>query len=150
MRIVPWEAQRIAEHLRELPETRREGLDERLRRAVRRWSLASTRGREVRYTCAFLEPDLSCALPLHRKPVACLSFNPLDPDTCDQEPEWFRRAGDEVERCNSAAGLPARKEPIPWAVLAALEAPSHGAAARAGRDASPGSHRVRPRRRRGR
>jgi len=118
--ILPVEAQRIARHLRTLPAARREALLERARRAVQRWRLRRAGARLPRYTCSFLQPDLRCALPLDIKPVACLSFNPLTPDACDQEPEWFAEAGAEVAAANRAAGLPARRRPIPVAVLDAL------------------------------
>jgi len=117
--ILPWEAARIAAYLRRLPDARREELLGRARRAVSRWKLARAGHRLVQYTCSFLQPDLTCALPLEAKPVACLSFNPLTPDACDQEPEWFERAGAEVETANRAAGLPAVRRPIPLAVLLA-------------------------------
>ncbi len=116
--ILPIEAARIADHLRRLPAARREELLERARRAVARWRLE--RGRRLaHYTCSFLEPDMSCALPLDVRPVACLSFNPLTPDVCDQEPRWFARAGAEIESANRAAGLPDVRRPIPLAVLQA-------------------------------
>ena len=118
--ILPWEAARIADHLAALPAARRAELLERERRAVARWRLARAGRRLAHYTCSFLQPDMSCALPLEVKPVACLSFNPLTPDACDQEPEWHARAGAEVEAANRAAGLPARRRPIPLAVLDAL------------------------------
>jgi len=126
MQILPWEGARIAAHLQNLPASRRDTLVGRLRAAVRRWRLRRSdrdraAGRLLHYTCAFLEPDMSCALPLDIKPVACLSFNPLSADSCDQEPHWFRRAGQEVEARNRAAGLPMQREPIPVAALAALD-----------------------------
>jgi Fe-S-cluster containining protein len=118
MTILPLEAERIAAHLQRQPAAGREALLERARQAVARWRL---RERGLRhYTCSFLEPDMSCALPLHVKPVACLSFNPLTPDACDQEPEWFGSAGREVAEANRAAGRAARRRPIPQAVLEAF------------------------------
>src|SRR5262249_48918177 len=126
MTILPLEAGRIVAPLRRLPAPRREALLARARAAVARWRLARAGGLR-HYTCSFLEPDMSCALPLHVKPVACLSFNPLTPDACDQEPEWLERAGAEVAADNRRAGRPARRRPIPAAVLKAAEArPSHG------------------------
>ena len=119
--ILPVEAERIAAHLRTLPAARRDSLLERARRAVSRWRLRRSRAALPRYTCSFLDADLRCALPLGVKPVACLSFNPLTPDACDQEPEWFAPAGAEVTAANRAAGLSARRQPIPVAVLDALE-----------------------------
>jgi len=116
MTILPREADRIVAHLRRLPAARRDALLERARRAVQRWRLRRARGLP-HYTCGFLEPDMSCALPFDVKPVACLSFNPLTPDRCDQEPEWFARAGEEVEAEQRAAGGEARRRPIPVAVL---------------------------------
>lgn len=121
MRILPWEAQRIATHLRTLSVARRNALVARLRVTSQRYRLAGSRRRETAYTCSFLEDDLTCALPLGVKPVACLSFNPLTPDACDQEPEWFARAADEVTRRNTEAGLSDEVEAIPRAVLRALE-----------------------------
>lgn len=115
--ILPWEARRIAAHLASLAPARRTTLLDRARLAVERFRLARP-GRGLRhYTCAFLEPDLTCALPLGVKPAACLSFNPLTPERCDQEPEWFAGAGAEAEAANRAAGLPGRRTPIPLAVL---------------------------------
>ncbi len=132
LQILPWEARRIVEHLRQLPAGRLDGLLERARAAVARHRLGRARGLP-RYTCSFLEPDMSCALPLDSKPVACLSFNPLTPDRCDQEPGWFERAGAEALAANRAAGLPARRAPIPRAVLEAAAAlpPARAATRRA-------------------
>ena len=119
MTILPFEAERIVAHLRRLPAGRRDALVARARAAVTRWRLAQGRGLR-HYTCSFLEPDMSCALPLHVKPVACLSFNPLTPEACDQEPEWFAKAGAEAAAANRAARRPASRRPIPAAVLAAI------------------------------
>jgi Fe-S-cluster containining protein len=120
MTILPLEAERILAHLARLPARRREALLARARAAVARWRL-SRAGGPRRYTCSFLEPDMSCALPLQVKPVACLSFNPLTPDACDQEPEWFERAGAEVAAANRRAGRAGRRRPIPAALLDALQ-----------------------------
>jgi len=125
MTILPVEGERIVAHLRRLPARRRDELLARARAAVARWRLREARGVR-RYTCSFLEPDMSCALPLDVKPVACLSFNPLTPDACDQEPEWFQRAGAEVAAVNRAAGRPARRRPIPLAVLDAAAREARG------------------------
>jgi Fe-S-cluster containining protein len=119
MQILPVEAERIVAHLSRLPAARRDALVQRARDAVARWRLDRARGLR-RYTCSFLQPDMSCALPFDSKPVACLSFNPLTPDRCDQEPERFEAAGAEVDAANRAAGLPQRRRPIPVAVLERL------------------------------
>lgn len=118
MQVLPVEARRIAGHIERLPAARRAELLARARAAVARWKLHVPGLR--RYTCSFLEPDLSCALPAQVKPVACLSFNPLTPDRCDQEPEWFEGAWREVRAANREARLPARRRPIPLAVLEAF------------------------------
>lgn len=121
MQVLPIEGRRIAGHLARLPPARRAALLERARAAVARWSLRRPGLR--RYTCSFLEPDLTCALPADVKPVACLSFNPLTPDRCDQEPDWFEGAWRELRAANRAAALPARRRPIPVAVLEACAPP---------------------------
>lgn len=128
LQILPWEARRIVGHLQRLPAAQREALLERARAAVARHRLGRARGLP-HYTCSFLEPDMRCALPLSIKPAACLSFNPLTPDHCDQEPEWFERAGAEALAANRRAGLPARRAPIPRAVLEQAAVPGEPRAA---------------------
>ena len=116
VRILPLEAARIARYLDALPRLRRDRLLGRAREAVERYGLRGD-GPKVRYTCPFLEEDLRCVLPLGVKPTACLSFNPLDPDRCGQEPAWYFAVHDREERENRRAGLGAREAPIPVAVL---------------------------------
>jgi Fe-S-cluster containining protein len=135
LQVLPWEAQRIVRHLSRLEPARREALLERARAAVARHGLQRARGLP-HYTCSFLEPDLRCALPLSVKPAACLSFNPLTPDRCDQQPEWFARAGAEALEANRRAGLPGRRRPIPAAVLEQVAAESSRPARRRARHRS--------------
>ncbi|MHB8763426.1 MAG: YkgJ family cysteine cluster protein [Deferrisomatales bacterium] len=119
VRILPAEAERIAEHLARLGALRRKALVARLRAAVERHGLRAAGG-PTPYDCPFQEADLSCALPLAVKPTACLSFNPVNPDSCDQDPELYHAAHDEERRRNREAGLPSRRSAIPVEVLAAL------------------------------
>jgi Fe-S-cluster containining protein len=123
--ILPVEAHRIAEHLRGLAAPRRAALHHRLQRAVREFGLGPG-GPPRHYTCAFLEPDARCALPLEVKPTLCLSFNPRTPDSCDQEPTWFHEAHDHEVAENRRRGLPMQRSAIPAAVLAALGASPPG------------------------
>jgi len=116
VRILPVEAARVARYLDTLPAARRDRLLRRARGAVEQYGLRGD-GPKVRYTCPLLEDDLRCALPLQVKPTACLSFNPLDPDRCGQEPAWYFAVHDREERENRRAGLGAREAPIPVAVL---------------------------------
>jgi len=119
VRILPLEAQRIALHLATLASGRRAALLARVTAAVARYRLDAAPGK-VRYTCPFLNPSQECALPLHVKPTACLSFNPLDLDRCAQEPEWFFPTHDREVEENRRAGLPPDEASLPVAVLAAL------------------------------
>ncbi len=121
VRILPVEALRIARHLEGLPAGLRAELLARVEQAVAQYRLRAG-GPKRRYTCPFLDPDLGCALPLHVKPAACLSFNPVDPDRCEQEPQWYFPAHAADERANRAVGLPEDEAPIPVAVLRALRA----------------------------
>jgi Fe-S-cluster containining protein len=119
--ILPFEAQRIARHLRTLPARRAGDLLRRIGQAIRRFRLR--RGVATFFTCPFLERDATCALPLDVKPLACLSFNPVEPldaDRCEQDEPRFRRVFPAVESANRAAGLPATSSPIPVAVKDAL------------------------------
>ncbi len=119
VRILPAEAVRIVRHLGGLPPARRDPLLRRAWESVERYGLRSD-GPKVRCTCPFLEDDLRCALPLRVKPTACLSFNPLGPGRCGQEPGWYFAVHDREEIENRRAGLDARDAPIPVAVLATL------------------------------
>jgi Fe-S-cluster containining protein len=119
VRILPVEAARVAHYLDTLPPAHRDRLLRRARETVERYGLRGD-GPKVRYTCPFLEDDLGCALPLHVKPTACLSFNPVDPDRCEQEPAWYFPVHDREERENRRAGFDARDAPIPVALLAAV------------------------------
>jgi Fe-S-cluster containining protein len=131
VKILPLEARRIVRHLEGLPRAVREDLLALVEQAVARYRLRAD-GPKIRYTCPFLEPNLGCALPLHVKPTACLSFNPVDPDRCEQEPEWYFPAHDREEAENREAGLAPEETPLPVAVLAA-----HGdGTGRAGEDSA--------------
>jgi len=116
VKILPVEARRIVQHLEGLHEGLRAALLERVAQAVAHYRLEAG-GPKLRYTCPFLDPNLGCALPLAVKPTACLSFNPLDPDRCKQEPEWYFPAHEADERANRAAGLSGDETPLPVAVL---------------------------------
>ena len=111
------------------PARPRADLERRLRATIARYGLRRG-GERKRYTCAFLEPDMRCALPLSVKPVACLSFNPLTPVDCDQEPEWYQPVHDEVLRASRAAAISTRRAPIPVVVLEALASAAPRAPAR--------------------
>jgi len=119
VRVLPVEALRIARHLDGLPRDLRKHLLGRVAAAMDRYQLRPS-GPKTRYTCPFLDPDRGCALPLHVKPTACLSFNPVDPDRCEQEPQWYFPAHDAEARANRGAGLPETDAPIPVAVHTAL------------------------------
>ena|GEM_PF-5603491 len=118
VRIVSSEAERIAAHLQTLSTTRRAALLARVAQSIDHYGLRATK--KQNYTCPFLEQDLTCALPLQVKPVACLAFNPLTPDACDQEPEWYAEAhAPELKASQKQASKPALK-PIPVALMNAL------------------------------
>ncbi len=118
VRIVASEARRIAAHLALLEPRRRAELMARVEGSIKKYRL--TASRKTHYTCPFLEADMRCAIPLDVKPVACLAFNPLTQDACDQEPEWYA-AAHEVEVTASRVGMeePSLK-PIPVALMDAL------------------------------
>ncbi|HMS16253.1 MAG TPA: hypothetical protein PKA37_05385 [Planctomycetota bacterium] len=118
--ILPIEALRIAQHLLDLPEARRQELVSRLQATTQENGLKMG-GPAVPYTCSFLNSDATCALPRSIKPTLCLSFNPLDEDTCDQEPDWFFPTHDVDVIRNLRASLPKVQSSIPPAVLAALD-----------------------------
>lgn len=126
IRILPIEADRIAAWMRTQTRQRYLALKARIQNAIRRFRLVA--GKPGRYTCPFLEKDLRCALPFEQKPVACLTFNPITQDHCDQEPKWFRRAHPPVSDQNRRAGLPDLASPIPVAVQDALARPAGGGA----------------------
>ncbi|HYC76182.1 MAG TPA: pseudouridine synthase [Planctomycetota bacterium] len=128
VRILPAEAERIAEHLRGAAAARRAEFEARLAAAVERYRLKPGDGAK-RYTCPFLEEDRSCALPFDVKPTACLSFNPLSPDRCDMQSELFDAAHAAVEAANAAAAFVRRRVAIPVGVQAALAGRSPRAAA---------------------
>jgi Fe-S-cluster containining protein len=119
VQILPPEGERIARHLASLPAERRAELEERVARTIRRHHLRDDAAPR-RYTCAFLEADFRCALPLDVKPVACLAFNPITPDSCDQEPERYHAAHAEVEREDASRRRRGGLRAIPIAVRNAL------------------------------
>jgi 23S rRNA pseudouridine2605 synthase len=119
VRILPIEASRIATHLRSLPDVRRAELAARISAAIARFRLEARIDRQP-YTCPFLEPDFTCALPFDVKPVACLAFNPVDADRCEMDARRFEAAHGRAARGNKQAGLPALRVPIPVAVQAAM------------------------------
>lgn len=119
MRTLPVEAERIAAHLRGPLSGRREEFETRMREAVTKYRLRPGASPK-RYTCPFLEPDRSCALPFDVKPVGCLAFNPVNVDACDMDGARFAPAYAEVQRENEEDGFPATRAPIPVGVLAAL------------------------------
>jgi 23S rRNA pseudouridine2605 synthase len=119
VRIAPIEAERIAAHLRGPLSARLDEFKARAAEAVVRYGLKP--GRKPRnYTCAFLEKDMTCALPFDVKPVACLAFNPTTPDSCDMDEERFAEAHADVDAENADRGFVKTRAPIPVAVLAAL------------------------------
>jgi Fe-S-cluster containining protein len=120
VRILPLEGSVIAEHLREKPEREQAHWRERLRAAVARYRLTARRG-AVGYTCPFLEKDLTCALPFDVKPTACLSFNPVNRDRCEQsDPDYFS-VFDRIERRNAAEFTSRDRAAIPVMVLRILD-----------------------------
>lgn len=122
VQVLPVEGRRIADWIARQPKRVRADLERRLRDTIARYGLR--RGRERKpYTCAFLEADMQCALPISVKPVACLSFNPLTPVDCDQEPGWYHPVHDELLRASRADGTSTRRAPIPVAVVDALGSP---------------------------
>jgi Fe-S-cluster containining protein len=120
VRILPIEAARIAQHVGGLEVGRRRLLIARLRATVARFALG-TGSRPKLYTCSFLEPDQTCALPFDVKPVACLAFNPIHDDRCEMDDVRFFAAHDPIEKANGQQGWPDRRSPIPVAVLSVLD-----------------------------
>lgn len=119
VQILPIEADRIAAHMRELPAAERATLEKRISASIKKYGLELD-GEPRLYTCPFLEADMRCALPLTVKPTACLSFNPLTEDHCDQEPERYERVHSGVVAANRAAGHDSSLHAIPLAVRRAL------------------------------
>ena len=122
-RILRIEATDIADHLATLPARRRDALLHRVDAVIARYRLAKAHEARL-YTCPFLEPDFTCALPFHVKPLACLTFNPTTKDSCDQESKRFDLALPALEAANRAAGHDGKLAPIPVAVKAAWRARS--------------------------
>ncbi len=120
MRILPVEAERIAAHLRGPMKDRREEFVRRMKATVARYSLKPGQGKK-RYTCSFLEEDLTCALPFDVKPVGCLGFNPVDVDFCDMDGEKSAPAFAAEQALNTNDGFVDSRAPIPYGVLAALD-----------------------------
>ena len=116
VRILPLEGRVIADHLQALPDADRGAWEGRLRAAVARHGLTARSG-AVGYTCPFLEKDLTCALPFAVKPVACLSFNPVDRDRCDQNESDYFTVFDRIERRNDEEFGDRRRAAIPLMVL---------------------------------
>lgn len=112
--ILPIEAERIAAHLETLPMTRRQAFRRRVSRVIQKFRLRTRVA--AFYTCPFLERDFTCALPMDVKPTACLSFNPLHAERCEQEAGWFHRVHDDLERENQRRGLTTVASPIPVAI----------------------------------
>lgn len=120
VRILRVEAERIARWVASRSRRSRATLRARIDGTIRTYRLG--RGAAAaHYTCAFLEPDLTCALPFDVKPTACLSFNPLDRERCDQEAERFRTVDEATALHNRAAGYGEQRLPIPLAVRDALD-----------------------------
>ncbi|MFO0980494.1 MAG: hypothetical protein U1E76_01910 [Planctomycetota bacterium] len=132
VRILPVEAAVIAGHLQDLPAKRRRDLIDRMQRCVARFGL-SRGNASVHYTCPFLEPDFSCALPFAVKPVACLSFNPVTEDHCDQNERDYFAVHDAIVQLNDDQVETRRRGAIPVVVLARLGV---GGRTQVGRDAS--------------
>lgn len=119
VQILPIEADRVVRHLETLDLDSRKKWVERLRRTVERYRLGNG-VRPRRYTCAFLEDDFRCGLPLDVKPIACLAFNPIHEEACDQEPTWYHDAHDPLEAENRERRRDERLRSIPVAVLLSL------------------------------
>ncbi|MEW6741356.1 MAG: pseudouridine synthase [Planctomycetota bacterium] len=120
VRILPVEAACIVRYLERLTEARRAELVERLRATVRRYRLR-VGARPKRYTCSFLEKDLTCALPFDVKPVACLAFNPQTPDRCDMDSSRYEEAYEPLALRNAREQRSRRRSAIPLAVLLELD-----------------------------
>jgi Fe-S-cluster containining protein len=120
VQILPIEADRIVRFLATLPTAKQREFEARLAKTVKRNQLEDD-ATPRRYTCSFLEADFRCSLPLDVKPIACLAFNPITPDACDQEPDWYHRAHDAVAAENQSLGLDMSLRAIPIAVRAALQ-----------------------------
>ncbi len=118
--VLPIEGERIARWLRAAPAKLRDALAARVGRALDQQPRLRTSKAGERYTCPFLEPDFRCALPLDVKPIACLAFNPITPDRCDQEPGRYHAAHAPLAEENRALGLERRLRSIPAAVARAL------------------------------
>jgi len=116
VRILPLEGRVIAEHVLAQPERERTTWEKRLRDAVARHGLTARSG-AVGYTCPFLEKDLTCALPFAVKPVACLSFNPVDRERCDQNEHDYFSVFDRIERRNADELGDDKRAAIPLMVL---------------------------------
>lgn len=119
VQILPIEARRIVDHLEGKDRARRDELLERVRVSAEALEKMKAHAKP-RYRCPFLEQDMSCALTLTSKPIACLAFNPLTPDACDMEPERFFPAHDPLEAANRRANARLGKEPIPVAIRRVL------------------------------
>lgn len=129
VRVLPIEGAVIAHHLQSLKPRRRRDLLARLRDAVRRYRLRND-GKLAHYTCPFLERDFSCALPFAVKPLACLSFNPVDRERCDQDERDYSRLFGPLDALNAQHFRSARRAAIPVQVLAFMDRePGPGAAA---------------------
>ena len=92
VRILPIEAERIARHLDALAAAPARGLARPGSGSRSPRSASRPRLDRQPYTCPFLEPDFTCALPFDVKPVACLAFNPVTDDHCEMDVDRFDRA----------------------------------------------------------
>ncbi|MBI4882350.1 MAG: hypothetical protein HY812_22210 [Planctomycetes bacterium] len=119
VQILPIEGRGIAAWIERQGTAAARDFQQRLLRAIRRFHLG--RGAARTYTCPFLTPEFRCALPASVKPVACLSFNPIERERCELEKRWYQRAFAGVKRQNARARLPSVLQPIPVAVLEALK-----------------------------
>lgn len=120
VQILPIEADRIANHLLGEGPASVAKWEKRLAKTVKKYGLADD-GKPRKYTCAFFEADFRCALPIDVKPIACLAFNPIHEDACDQEPDWYHRAHAPVEKSNSESQLRNELRAIPIAVQDSLK-----------------------------
>ncbi len=124
VQILPIEGRRIAGWIEGLGVTDVRVWKKRLRRTIRRFRLRPAAA--ANYTCTFLGPDFRCALPFDVKPVACLSFNPIEAERCDQDASWYARVHAPVAAQNAEEGRPEALSPIPVTVIGAWERRDHG------------------------
>lgn len=122
VRVLPVEAAHFLGHLRAMPAARRAEIAARAARAVADLGLADGAPGRL-YDCPLQAADGRCILPIHVKPLACLSFGPRAGAMCDLDLPLYSAAWPAVERANRALGHDAARRAIP-VFLVGLGGPS--------------------------